>query len=68
MAAFGDVFANIGVREPLPNASQAFTKFGDAHRSMDKFAIDSLRKLKPVSLCCKIILFSVCGLYKPITI
>lgn len=44
----GDVFANIGVREPLPGASHAFTQFGDAHRSMEKFAIDMLKELKPM--------------------
>jgi len=47
-AAFGEVFCGIGVREPLPNASEAFTKFGDAHRNMEKHAIDTLKKLKPV--------------------
>lgn len=46
--AFGDVFACIGVREPLPNASQAFTKFGEAHRSMEKYAYDTVKKLKPM--------------------
>lgn len=48
--AFGEVFACIGVREPLPNASQAFTKFGDAHRTMEKFAITTLKQLKPVGI------------------
>lgn len=45
---FGEVFAFIGVREPLPNASDAFTKFGNAHRNMEKFAIATLQKLKPM--------------------
>ena len=44
----GDVFAGIGVREPLPSASQAFTQFGDAHRSMEKYAIEMLKQLKPM--------------------
>ena len=45
--AFGEVFAAIGVREPLPNASEAFTKFGETHREMEKFAIKMLKKVKP---------------------
>ena len=45
---FGDVFAAIGVREPLPNASQAFSQFGDAHRKMERFAVMTLRQLKPM--------------------
>lgn len=45
---FGDVFASIGVREPLPNASIAFTQFGDAHRKMERFAVSTIRKLKPM--------------------
>lgn len=34
--AFGDLFAEIGAREPNTNASEAFTVFGEAHRNMDK--------------------------------
>lgn len=45
---FGDVFSRIGVREPLANASDAFTKFGAAHRSMEKYAVETLKKLKPM--------------------
>ncbi|KAK7112730.1 PRKCA-binding protein-like isoform X2 [Littorina saxatilis] len=45
---FGEVFAAIGVREPQPAASEAFTVFGEAHRSMEKFAIRMLKTLKPM--------------------
>lgn len=47
-AAFGDVFVDIGVREPQPSASEAFSKFGEAHRSMEKFAIRMLKTVKPM--------------------
>ncbi|ESO98636.1 hypothetical protein LOTGIDRAFT_226522 [Lottia gigantea] len=46
--AFGDVFNSIGVREPQPAASEAFTKFGEAHREMEKFAIKMLKTVKPM--------------------
>ena len=48
MIAFGDVFAGIGVREPLPNASEAFTMFGEAHREIERHAIRMLKTVKPV--------------------
>ena len=48
--AFGDVFAAIGVREPQPRASEAFTTFGDAHREIERFAIRMLKTVKPVSV------------------
>lgn len=38
----------IGCREPQPAASEAFTVFGEAHRSMEKFAIRMLKTLKPM--------------------
>ncbi|XP_014673056.1 PREDICTED: PRKCA-binding protein-like [Priapulus caudatus] len=38
----------IGVREPQPNASEAFTQFGDAHRTMEKFGIKLLKTVKPM--------------------
>lgn len=47
-AAFGDVFSVIGVREPQPAASEAFVKFADAHRSIEKFGIHLLKTIKPV--------------------
>lgn len=49
-AAFGDVFSVIGVREPQPAASEAFVKFADAHRSIEKFGIRLLKTIKPVGL------------------
>ena len=50
LAAFGDAFNSIGVREPQPAASEAFTKFGEAHREMERFAIKMLKTVKPVWL------------------
>lgn len=47
-SAFGDSFAQIGVREPQSQASEAFSKFGEAHRNMEKAGIDLLRTVKPV--------------------
>ncbi|KAK3609644.1 hypothetical protein CHS0354_028848 [Potamilus streckersoni] len=46
--AFGEVFSSIGVREPQPAASEAFTKFGEAHKNMEKFAIKMLKTVKPM--------------------
>lgn len=46
--SFGEVFMGIGCREPQPAASEAFTVFGEAHRSMEKFAIRMLKTLKPM--------------------
>lgn len=46
--AFGDVFANIGVREPQPQASEVFTTFGEAHRSIERYAIKMLKTVKPM--------------------
>ncbi|NXL89658.1 PICK1 protein, partial [Alectura lathami] len=46
--AFGDVFSVIGVREPQPAASEAFVKFADAHRSIEKFGIHLLKTIKPM--------------------
>ncbi|XP_069124446.1 PRKCA-binding protein-like isoform X2 [Argopecten irradians] len=46
--AFGEVFAGIGVREPQPAASEAFSMFGEAHRNMEKFAIKMLKTAKPM--------------------
>ena len=42
------MFAGIGVREPLPNASEAFTMFGEAHREIERHAIRMLKTVKPV--------------------
>ena len=49
ISAFGDVFSSIGVREPQPSASEAFSKFGEAHRSMERYCIKMLKTVKPVS-------------------
>ncbi|XP_072829598.1 PRKCA-binding protein isoform X2 [Vicugna pacos] len=46
--AFGDVFSVIGVREPQPAASEAFVKFADAHRSIEKFGVRLLKTIKPM--------------------
>lgn len=46
--AFGDVFNSIGVREPQPAASEAFTQFGEAHRNMERYAIKMLKTVKPM--------------------
>ncbi|XP_063445371.1 PRKCA-binding protein-like isoform X1 [Mytilus trossulus] len=45
--AFGEVFSAIGVREPQPAASEAFSRFGEAHRNMERFAIKMLKTAKP---------------------
>jgi hypothetical protein len=45
---FGEVFSDIGVREPQPAASEAFSVFGEAHRKMETFAIRMLKTLKPM--------------------
>jgi len=57
-AAFGDVFANIGCREPQPQASEVFTTFGEAHRSIERYAIKMLKTIKPVRHFLFITLFS----------
>jgi len=46
--AFGDVFAAIGVREPQPSASEAFSTFGEAHRDIERYAIKMLKTVKPM--------------------
>ena len=47
---FGEVFAAIGVREPQPSASKAFSVFGEAHRQIERYAISMLRTCRPVSV------------------
>lgn len=42
------MFSVIGVREPQPAASEAFVKFADAHRSIEKFGIRLLKTIKPM--------------------
>ncbi|XP_029491924.2 PRKCA-binding protein-like isoform X1 [Oncorhynchus nerka] len=46
--AFGDVFSVIGVREPQAAASEAFVKFAEAHRNMEKYGIQLLKTIKPM--------------------
>ncbi|XP_023718371.1 PRKCA-binding protein isoform X2 [Cryptotermes secundus] len=46
--AFGDTFAEIGVREPQPRASEVFRQFGDYHRQMEKYGIKMLKSVKPI--------------------
>jgi hypothetical protein len=43
------VFSVIGVREPQAAASEAFVKFAEAHRNMEKYGIQLLKTIKPVS-------------------
>ncbi|XP_014218477.1 PRKCA-binding protein [Copidosoma floridanum] len=45
---FGDTFASMGVKEPQSRASEAFTKFGEMHRQMEKIGITMLKKVKPI--------------------
>ncbi|MEQ2217309.1 hypothetical protein XENOCAPTIV_004601, partial [Xenoophorus captivus] len=45
---FGDVFSIIGVREPQAAASEAFVKFADAHRNIEKYGIQLLKTIKPM--------------------
>lgn len=47
--AFGDVFASIGVKEPQPQASEVFSTFGEAHRTVERHAIVMLKTVKPVN-------------------
>ncbi|XP_026735714.1 PRKCA-binding protein isoform X3 [Trichoplusia ni] len=44
----GDIFAAIGVREPQARASEAFTKFGQYHRLLERDGIKMLKSLKPI--------------------
>lgn len=46
--SFGDVFATIGVKEPQPRASEAFRRFGEQHRQMEKEGQKMLQTVKPV--------------------
>lgn len=45
---FGTTFASIGVREPQPRASEAFSQFGEAHRQMEKLGIKMLKNVVPM--------------------
>ena len=45
---FGDTFAAIASREQQRKASEAFSKFGEAHRQIDKHAQSLLKSIKPM--------------------
>jgi hypothetical protein len=44
----GDVFCNIGVREPQKAACEAFCKFGEYHRQIERSGIRMLKATKPI--------------------
>ncbi|XP_048487253.1 PRKCA-binding protein isoform X3 [Plutella xylostella] len=44
----GDMFSCVGVREPQPRASEAFTKLGQAHRALAADTVAMLKALKPI--------------------
>jgi hypothetical protein len=46
--AFGDTFAAIASREQQKRASDAFSKFGEAHRQIEKYAHKLLETVKPM--------------------
>ena len=46
---FGDTLCAIGVKESAA-ANEAFTKFGDYHRQMEKVGIHMLKKTKRVRM------------------
>ncbi|KER25374.1 hypothetical protein T265_07174 [Opisthorchis viverrini] len=52
-SGLADVFSEIGVKEPMLRTSEAFTQFGTTHRSMERFSIEMLKKIKP-SYCLKV--------------
>lgn len=45
---FGDIFAEISVREPQLRASEAFRTFGELHRSFEKDGVKMLEAIKPI--------------------
>ncbi|OON14499.1 Arfaptin-like domain protein, partial [Opisthorchis viverrini] len=47
-SGLADVFSEIGVKEPMLRTSEAFTQFGTTHRSMERFSIEMLKKIKPI--------------------
>ncbi|CAH8574310.1 unnamed protein product [Schistosoma turkestanicum] len=47
-AVLGDIFSEIGVKEPMVCTSEAFTQFGTIHRGMERFSIEMLKKIKPM--------------------
>lgn len=63
LPAFGDVFSVIGVREPQAAASEAFVKFAEAHRNIEKYGIQLLKTIKPVSRCYTLIYTQKCFVF-----
>ncbi|XP_055854801.1 PRKCA-binding protein isoform X2 [Episyrphus balteatus] len=45
---FGDIFAEISVKEPQLRASEAFLIFGDLHRNFEKDGVNMLKAIKPI--------------------
>lgn len=45
---FGNIFNEIGAREPQQSASEAFTVFGNSHRNMERHGMKLLRVLHPM--------------------
>nr|XP_039264407.1 PRKCA-binding protein-like isoform X2 [Styela clava] len=46
--AFGDIFGEIGVRDPNFNGGEAFGKFSEAHRNFEKSGFTLMTTLKPM--------------------
>lgn len=44
----GEVFCHIGVKEPQKAASEAFCKFGEYHRQIERYGIRMLKATKPI--------------------
>ncbi|XP_063720053.1 PRKCA-binding protein-like [Symsagittifera roscoffensis] len=44
----GEVFSQVGAKEPQFSASEGFRKYGEAHRSMEKFGVKLVRTVKPM--------------------
>ncbi|XP_035694992.1 PRKCA-binding protein-like isoform X2 [Branchiostoma floridae] len=45
---FGDVFCDVGMREQVAGANEAFLAFGEAQRNMEKYGIRYLKTIKPM--------------------
>lgn len=52
ISAFGDVFAEIGVKETQVEACDSFSKFGENHRMIEQRGIDMIKSVKPVKINC----------------
>ena len=62
---FGDVFNEIGAHEPQTDASLAFTRFGNVHRSFEKEGTKMIKDLKPVSSNDSIIFCNLLIIFNP---